>query len=202
VANLPAADLPTAPLPAWVPEREFASGDVLHPRPLCPRVKDVLAASLALGGRSAAAVKQSPPRPRNSSPDRARHPLPLSQVSELSSVPLRHRRIRTFERARRISGPRELQARWQDLLAPAPRVGICFAEKSRDPLMPESQMRQSRYDQDLLPQGQHRSPCAEELNRQAAAERACLRQGVEWIEDRRSQPCRSWIDLEPLESRH
>jgi hypothetical protein len=52
----------------------------------------------------------------------------------------------------------------------------------------EDQMSMDRDQQDRSATAAPEPLSAEERNRQAAAERACRREGIEWIEDRRSRP--------------
>jgi hypothetical protein len=53
-------------------------------------------------------------------------------------------------------------------------------------------MRQSQTEPQATLEAQ-RPPTVEDLNRAAAARRACLREGVEWIEDDRSPTNRNWL---------
>jgi len=55
-------------------------------------------------------------------------------------------------------------------------------------------MRQSQTEPQATQEAQ-RPPTVEDLNRAAAVERACLREGVEWMEDRRNPTSRNWLHL-------
>jgi hypothetical protein len=78
-----------------------------------------------------------------------------------------------------------------------PAVGIALARPRLQTLL-ETAMGQSLYEAEQSNQSGQRPPSAEDLNRQAAVQRACLREGIEWIEDGRSGPCVVWALAEPL----